>query len=82
MSTKRLSEELAKDLQRALIQADVNVKLVLSVTESVQRRALEEKPLGGMTRKDQIVKILYEELDRMLGESRSSSSTEARRPSS
>ncbi|MGA2663572.1 MAG: signal recognition particle receptor subunit alpha [Nitrososphaerales archaeon] len=60
-------KELSKDLQRSLIQADVNVKLVLSVTESVQRRALEEKPLGGMTRKDQIVKILYEELDKMLG---------------
>jgi len=37
------------------------------VTESVQKRALEEKPLGGLTRKDQIVKILYEELDKMLG---------------
>ena len=60
-------KEFVRDLQRALIQADVNVKLVLSVTENVQRRALEEKPLGGMTRKDQIVKILYEELDRMLG---------------
>ena len=63
-------KEFVRDLQRALIQADVNVKLVLSVTESVQRRALEEKPLGGLTRKDQIVKILYEELDKMLGESR------------
>jgi len=60
-------KEFVRDLQRALIQADVNVKLVLSVTESVQKRALEEKPLGGLTRKDQIVKILYEELDRMLG---------------
>lgn len=60
-------KEFVRDLQRTLIQADVNVKLVLSVTENVQRRALEEKPLGGMTRKDQIVKILYEELDRMLG---------------
>lgn len=60
-------KEFVRDLQRALIQADVNVKLVLSVTENVQRRALEEKPIGGMTRKDQIVKILYEELDRMLG---------------
>jgi len=56
-----------RDLQRTLIQSDVNVKLVLGVTESVQKRALEEKPIGGMTRKDQIVKILYEELDRMLG---------------
>ena len=60
-------KEFVRDLQRALIQADVNVRLVLTVTESVQKRALEEKPLGGMTRKDQIVKILYEELDRMLG---------------
>jgi signal recognition particle subunit SRP54 len=60
-------KEFVRDLQRTLIQADVNVKLVLSVTENVQRRALEEKPIGGMTRKDQIVKILYEELDRMLG---------------
>ena len=60
-------KEFVRDLQRALIQADVNVKLVLSVTENVQRRALEEKPLGGLTRKDQVVKILYEELDRMLG---------------
>ena len=46
-------KEFVRDLQRALIQADVNVKLVLSVTENVQKRALEEKPLGGMTRKDQ-----------------------------
>ena len=60
-------KEFVRDLQRALIQADVNVKLVLSVTESVQRRALEEKPPPGLDRKNQIVKILYEELDRLLG---------------
>src|SRR5713101_7431065 len=60
-------KEFVRDLQRALIQADVNVKLVLSVTESVQRRAMEEKPPAGLSRKDQIVKILYEELDKLLG---------------
>src|SRR6267143_2074465 len=60
-------KEFVRDLQRSLIQADVNVKLVLSVTENVQKRALEEKPLAGMTRKDQLVKILYEELERFLG---------------
>ena len=36
--------DLSRDLQRALIQADVNVKLVLTVTENVQRRAMDEKP--------------------------------------
>jgi signal recognition particle subunit SRP54 len=60
-------KEFVRDLQRALIQADVNVKLVLSVTENVQRRALEEKPPPGLERKNQIVKILYEELDKLLG---------------
>lgn len=59
--------EFVRDLQRALIQADVNVKLVLSVTESVQRRVFEEKPPPGLDRKNQIVKILYDELDKLLG---------------
>jgi signal recognition particle subunit SRP54 len=60
-------KEFVRDLQRALIQADVNVRLVLSVTEAVQRRAMEEKPAPGLDRKNQIVKILYEELDKLLG---------------
>ena len=60
-------KEFVRDLQRTLIQADVNVRLVLDLTERVQKRALEERPLGGITRKDQIVTILYEELSGLLG---------------
>ena len=60
-------KEFVRDLQRSLIQADVNVRLVLTVTENVQLRALEEKPPPGLDRKNQIVKILYEELDKLLG---------------
>src|SRR5437899_11910876 len=60
-------KEFVRDLQRTLIQADVNVRLVLDLTERVQKRALEERPLGGITRKDQIVTILYEELAGLLG---------------
>jgi signal recognition particle subunit SRP54 len=60
-------KEFIRDLQRALIQADVNVRIALEVTERVQRRALEEKPAGGVTRKDQIVSVLYEELAGLLG---------------
>ncbi len=60
-------KEFVRDLQRALIQADVNVKLALEVTERVQRRALEEKPSPGVTKKDQVVSILYEEIVRMMG---------------
>ncbi|MDV3278231.1 MAG: signal recognition particle receptor subunit alpha [Nitrososphaerales archaeon] len=60
-------KEFVRDLQRTLIQGDVNVKIALEVTDRVQRRALEEKPTGGVTRKDQVVSILYEELARLLG---------------
>ncbi len=60
-------KEFVRDLQRTLIQSDVNVRLALEITERVQKRALEEKPPGGVTKKDQIVSILYEELSRLLG---------------
>jgi signal recognition particle subunit SRP54 len=60
-------QEFVRDLQRALIQSDVNVKMALDVTERVRRRALEEKPPVGVTKKDQIVSILYDELARLLG---------------
>ena len=60
-------KEFVRDLQRTLIQSDVNVRMALEVTERVQKRALEEKPPAGVTRKDQIVSVLYEELARLLG---------------
>ncbi|MDG6941364.1 MAG: signal recognition particle protein [Nitrososphaerota archaeon] len=60
-------KDFVRDLQRALIQSDVNVRIALDVTDRVQKRALEEKPPPGVTKKDQIVSILYEELARLLG---------------
>ena len=60
-------KEFVRDLQRALIQSDVNVKIALEVTERVQKRALEEKPPAGVTKKDQVISILYDELARLLG---------------
>ena len=36
--------EVTKEIQRALLKADVNVKLVLKLTNTVQERALNEKP--------------------------------------
>ncbi len=59
--------EFVKDLQRTLLQADVNVKLVFDLSARIQKRALEEKPPPGLPRKDQIVKILYDELSSLMG---------------
>jgi signal recognition particle subunit SRP54 len=39
-----LVKEITRDIQRALLQSDVNVKLVLELTKNVERRALNEQP--------------------------------------
>ena len=60
--------ELAKDLQRALLQADVNVELVLQISRNVEKRAIEEKLPPGISRREHVIKVLYEELTKFLGE--------------
>jgi signal recognition particle subunit SRP54 len=60
--------ELVKDLQRALLQADVNVELVVEISRSVEKRAIEEKLPPGISRREHVIKVLYEELTRFLGE--------------
>tara|TARA_Y100000310_G_scaffold343906_1_gene453827 strand:- start:2706 stop:4049 length:1344 start_codon:yes stop_codon:yes gene_type:complete len=62
-----LINELVKDLQRSLLQADVNVNLVLNLTKEIKRRALEEKEPRGVSKKEFLVKIVYEELVKFLG---------------
>ncbi len=54
--------EVSKDLQRALLQADVNVQLVLSITKRVEERALQESPPAGKSAKEHVIRIIYEEL--------------------
>jgi len=61
-------KELVRDLQRALLQSDVNVSLVLQISEAVEERSLEEKLPPGISRREHVIKVLYEELTRFLGE--------------
>jgi signal recognition particle subunit SRP54 len=61
-------KELVRDIQRALLQADVNVKLVLEVSKRIEGRALKEKVPPGVSRREHVVKVVYEELTRFLGE--------------
>ena len=59
---EELIKELSKDVQRALLNSDVNVKLVFEITKKLEERSLHETPPPGLSRKDHIVKILYDEL--------------------
>lgn len=61
-------KEVVKEIQRALIQSDVNIKLVLKLSKSIEERALKEEPPKGITPKEHIITIVYEELVNLLGE--------------
>ncbi|HMA05494.1 MAG TPA: signal recognition particle protein Srp54 [Methanomicrobiales archaeon] len=60
-------EELIRDLQRALIQADVNVRLVQGLSQAVKTRSLDEQPPKGMSVREHVLRIVYQELLRLMG---------------
>jgi len=64
---EKLIDELVKDIQRALLQSDVNVKLVFDLSKQIKERALKEKPPAGISQKEYLIKIVYEELVKFMG---------------
>ena len=61
-------KELVKDLQRALLQADVKVDLVFELSKNIQKRALSKELPPGITRREHVIKTVYNELVTVLGE--------------
>jgi|ETN01SMinimDraft_4_1059930.scaffolds.fasta_scaffold21443_3 signal recognition particle subunit SRP54 len=59
---KETLETTVKEIQRALLAADVNVKLVFQLSENIKKRSSEEKPKTGLSKREHIVNIVYEEL--------------------
>ncbi len=66
---KNLVDQIVKDLQRALIEADVNVSLVLQITQKIKKAALDER-IVGLEKKEHIIKLLHDELINLLGKKR------------
>jgi len=62
-------EEIVKEIQRSLLSADVDVSLVMELSDSIEGRALEEEPPGGTTARDHVLKIVYEEMVDLVGDS-------------
>ncbi|HET7040218.1 MAG TPA: signal recognition particle protein, partial [Gemmatimonadales bacterium] len=69
-----LTEEAVKDglreIRRVLLEADVSFELTRTFTERVRERAVGVAALKGVQPGQQIVKIVYDELVRLLGEQR------------
>ncbi len=62
-------QEIVKEIQRSLLQADVEVDLVMDLSSNIEERALNEEPPGGTSARDHILKIVYEEMVEVVGES-------------
>jgi len=60
-------DELVRGIQRVLIQADVDVKLVAELADRIRKKALEEKLPAGITRREHVIKVVYDELVAFLG---------------
>jgi len=63
----KLINELVKDIQRALLQADVNVQLVFDLSNKIKDRIKKEETPGGLTKKEHLINIVYGELANFLG---------------
>ena len=64
---KAAVETIMRDFQRSLLQADVDVELVVELTRSVKEKVLDKKPPTGITLKEYFIKVLYEECVAFLG---------------
>lgn len=62
---KRTVDELVRDIQRALIQADVKISLVKELSDRIRERSLKEKMV--LNPREHVIKVVYEELINIIG---------------
>jgi signal recognition particle subunit SRP54 len=69
----RISEEdvekVVKEIQRSLLQGDVDVSLVQELSDNIETRALDEEPPAGTSAREHVLRIVYEEMVDLVGDS-------------
>lgn len=66
--TEKDIEEMMREVRLSLLEADVNFKVVRSFTKSVKEQALGEHILKGLNPSQQVVKIVRDELQKIMGD--------------
>lgn len=64
---KKLIDGIIKDLQRALIEADVNVELVFNLSKKIRELAIDES-IKGVDKKEQLIKLIHDQIRILIGE--------------
>lgn len=66
--TEKDIEEMMREVRLSLLEADVNFKVVKTFTKNIKEQALGEKILKGLNPGQQVVKLVSDELKRVMGE--------------
>jgi len=61
-------EDTLKEVRTALLEADVNFKVVKDFVNNVKEKALGEKVISGVNPGEQFVKIVHDELAKIMGD--------------
>lgn len=67
MLTEADVKEAMKEVKRALLEADVNFKVVKQFINSVSERAVGEEVLKGLNPGQMVIKVVKEEMDKLMG---------------
>jgi len=68
--TEKNIEEALKEVRMALLEADVNYKVVKKFVEDIRQSAMGQEVLDSLTPGQQVIKIVHEELIRLMGGTR------------
>ncbi|MFI3299946.1 MAG: signal recognition particle protein [Candidatus Gastranaerophilales bacterium] len=66
--TQENMQEALREIRRALLEADVNLRVVKSFISAIKDKAEGEKVLEGVNPSEQLIKIVHDELVLLLGE--------------
>ncbi|MBW2128839.1 MAG: signal recognition particle protein [Deltaproteobacteria bacterium] len=67
--TEKNIQDALKEVRLALLEADVNYKVVKKFVEDIRHKALGQEVLESLTPGQQVIKIVHGELTRLMGES-------------
>ncbi len=65
---KKAVEEILVDMKKILLQSDVDVKLADELIASIRKKCLDEKIPAGFTLREHVLKVIYDELVKFLGD--------------
>ncbi len=79
LSEQNIAEAL-KEVRLALLEADVNFKIVKDFIERVRQKAIGQEVLQSLTPGHQVVKVVWDELSEMMGRERAGLSLSSQPP--